>query len=101
MTVKFDEPVLFAKPIGEVLWVDGYPEGDMAGTWTCRDHAGAVRTCDADGANVVSATFVPKHGFIKGYGYGLGQRAPEWERSGVYDLSGNPSGFINTGFNVS
>jgi hypothetical protein len=101
VTVTFDEPVLFAKPIEQVLIVDSYPEGDTAGTWTCRNRSGAVQVCDAEGADVLTATFVPKHAFQVGADDGLGQRMPDYEPSGIYDLMGNPSAPINSSFNIS
>jgi hypothetical protein len=87
ITVTFTEPT---------LWKDGttdtaltvFPNGGsvaVAGAWTCKNRAGTTVTCDANGANVLTASFTPASPFTPEQSYVV-KLTPDT----VYDLSGNP-----------
>ena len=62
-----------------------------AGTWVCRNGASAVVVCDADGADVVTATFTPTTPFASGAVLNVTRVTTAPAPVGIYDLVGNPA----------
>ena len=88
IVLTFSEPTLWSDPPNQTFTASA--NGLLiAGTWTCRNAHGTVVTCDADGADVLTAAFRPsgplKQGQLVVIGQGLG---------GVYDTAGNPLGYF-------
>jgi hypothetical protein len=100
VALTFSEPVLFKNSIGSTLdvSVDG---STAAGAWVCRNTAGTVVTCDANGAAVKTATFTPTTALTSGQFVDVSAKATYPAPTGIYDLAGNPLGYVGVFVSVT
>jgi hypothetical protein len=89
ITLQFSEPVLLAGPMAGILEVE-VDGAEVPGTWVCRDGADQVVVCDADGADVVTASFAPTAPFEVGERVSVLPVASPPARIGIYNLGGVP-----------
>ena len=82
VTVTFSEPTLWAGSVNPFTVTDLSSYTAVTGVWTCRDVNGATVGCNADGADVTTASFQPTNPFVVDRYYGV-------YGSGIYDTSGN------------
>ncbi len=93
VTLTFSEPVLFAASIGATI--DTKVDFTAAtGTWVCKNRSSAVVTCDADGANVVTATWTPTTPLTSGQSVSVSAKANYPTPTGIYDTTGNALSYL-------
>lgn len=98
--LDFSEAVLMTAPPASLLRVV-VDRVTATGTWECRDGGGDVVACDADGADVVVATFTPTTAFMTGDDIQVQSIAREPARVGIYNLDGAPMRRVNLPFTVT
>jgi Bacterial Ig-like domain len=89
--LSFTEPTLWKNPAAATIAVTNLNGGSpIAGAWTCKNTAGSVVTCDADGADVLTASWKPSSPLTSGETLSFRSSAPASDPVGIYDTSGNP-----------
>jgi hypothetical protein len=91
VTLTFSEATLWKNPAASTLDVydynkSGSPQG---GTWTCKTAAGTTVTCDANNANVKTASFTPSSAFGHGDSVYVQPHQNYPNPVGIYDTTGN------------
>jgi hypothetical protein len=91
--VSFNQPTLWRDGTAQTALqvTDGATSSSVPGTWTCVGTTGAAVTCDADGADVVRASFAPATALTPNHLYFVDPAAQT-----IYDTVGNA--MVATGF---
>jgi hypothetical protein len=100
VTVKFSEPVLFKNSIASTIRTR-VNFSDAPGTWVCKNGSAAVVTCDANGANVVTATWTPTTPLTVGQSVSMQAQAVYPAPTGIYDRTGNALSYLYVGLTVT
>jgi hypothetical protein len=100
ITLTFSEATLWKQSAATTLSVFDYSKSFSAlpGTWTCKNASGGTVACDANGANVKTASFKPSSALGHGETVYVQSNAAYPMPSGIYDTSGNglTSLFVST-----
>jgi hypothetical protein len=91
VTLTFSEPTLWKNPASSTLDVYDYSKSGspQGGTWVCKNAAATTVACDANGANVKTASFTPSSAFGHGDNVYVQGHATYPNPVGIYDTTGN------------
>jgi hypothetical protein len=100
VTLTFSEATLWKNSAASTLDVYDFNKSGspQSGTWTCKNAAGTTVTCDANNANVKTASFTPSSAFGHGDSVYVQQHQNYPNPVGIYDTTGNAisSVYLNT-----
>jgi hypothetical protein len=86
--VTFSEPTLWQGTTNPLSIYDSGTFSSVAGAWTCKNTAGTTVGCNADNADVKTASFKPSSNFTAGHKYTISGFG------GIYDTSGNGPTYV-------
>ena len=88
IVVTFSEATLWSGSTNPFTVTDESTFSNVGGTWTCKNTGGTVVGCNANGADVKTASFAPSSPLTVGHKYDVNAFG------GIYDTSGNGPTYV-------